>query len=80
MSRANTILRNRIAIIFDFDETLKAQGYENVLAKAWALIQFSNREQAITKDLFKKTGSDYPLYSGVNNLFPRLRQIAEELV
>ncbi|MEZ5449669.1 MAG: hypothetical protein R3E89_12015 [Thiolinea sp.] len=97
----------RIAILFDFDETLatktdhvlcdylgidypdfkreyvtplQEQGFEDVLAKAWAYIDYSRRQQKpINRDTFTRLARDYPLFPGVEALFGHLRTVARQI-
>lgn len=108
MPRPTLPLHNRVAVFFDFDETLapktdrillerlgldpdafarthiqplKERGFENILAKAWALIQLSQSEDKyrISRALLTEVGRSYPLYPGVESLFRRLRAVARSI-
>lgn len=105
MPSATVPLHNRIAIVFDFDETLapdsyqallescgvdadsfKQQyvqplvddGWEEILAKCYCLIEESKRGGSctITDEYLSRLGRDLPLYEGVPDLFERLREHA----
>lgn len=63
-------------------QPLKDRGFENILAKAWALIQLSNSDPRyrISRALLAEIGRGYPLYPGVDTLFRRLREVARAIV
>ncbi|MEL6901644.1 MAG: haloacid dehalogenase-like hydrolase [Cyanobacteria bacterium J06606_4] len=105
-------LANRIAVVFDFDETLTPedsfesilrdldlapgafkseriqplveQGWEKYLARAYCLVQESNRrDDKITKDRLAAIGKKISLYQGTAELFDKLlkaiRAIKEDI-
>ncbi|WIJ24977.1 HAD family hydrolase [Devosia sp. RR2S18] len=59
---------------------LQQQGWEEVLAKVFALIELSGESDAsITRELLKEVGRGLELFDGVPDLFGRLRQAAEQV-
>lgn len=108
MHNATRTFHNRIAIVFDFDETLAPStypyllqhlnldpdqfqrervqplldaGWEEVLAKGYALIDESHRREApITMETFRAVGEQLNLYEGVPSLLDRLREKAHAIL
>lgn len=100
---------NRIAIVFDFDETLgtdtydelikhleldvqafrqqyyeplKAQDWDHTLARAYTLIQESQRrepEDRITRDRLIQVGQNFQTFDGLDAMFDRLQQCVHAL-
>ena len=109
MTTATQPFVNRLAIVFDFDETLAPdtfavllehlgldvdafkervkpltnQGWDKYIARAYCLVEESKQrkgEDKITKERLAKIGKELKPYSGVPEMFDRLRQCAKDLI
>ena len=110
MTTSTKPFANRLAVVFDFDETLAADtfalllqdldldpdtfkrervqplvddGWDKYIARAYCLVEESNRrspEDKITKARLEKVGQGINPFSGVSEMFPRLRQCAQDIV
>ncbi|MBJ6127101.1 HAD family hydrolase [Microvirga splendida] len=64
----------------DHVEPLRKQGWDEILAKAYALAQLSRSgDVKITRDLVEEVGRDLDPYEGVPDMFESLRRTAREV-
>ena len=110
MSTATKPFVNRLAIVFDFDETLAPdtfslllkdmgldadafkqekvkplieQGWDKYIARAYCLVEESKQRQSgdkITRSRLAKVGQELKPFSGVPEMFERLRQCARNII